>query len=82
MTGLSDNHKRRILTSLQYADKLLEESLHALAPGARPLFSGFLQDLSPAEARRVESYAVKIREQMSRLMHKCGSRKPDPSRDR
>ena len=72
MTGLNDNHKRRILTSLQYADKLLEESLHALAPGARPLFSGYLQDLSPAESRRVANYAVKIREQMSRLMHKCG----------
>jgi GTP-binding protein EngB required for normal cell division len=72
MTGLNDNHKRRILTSLQYADKLLEESLHALAPGARPLFSGYLQDLSPAESRQVASYAVKIREQMSRLMHKCG----------
>jgi len=76
MTGLNDNHKRRILTSLQYADKLLEESLHALAPGARPLFSSYLQDLSPAESRRVASYAEKIREQMSRLMHKCGIELP------
>jgi GTP-binding protein EngB required for normal cell division len=78
MTGLSDNHKRRILTSLQYADKLLEESLRALAPGARPLFSSYLQDLSPAEARRVANYAVKIREQMSRLMHKCAIEIPSP----
>ena len=73
MTGLNDNHKRRILTSLQYADRLLEESLRALVPGERPLFSGYLQDLSAAECRRVTSYAAKIREQMSRLMQKCGN---------
>ena len=72
MSGLSDNHKRRILTSLQYADKLLEESLRALVPGERPLFSSYLQDLSAAECRRITGYAAKIREQMSRLMHKCG----------
>ena len=79
MTGLNDNHKRRILTSLQYADRLLEESLRALAPGERPLFSSYLQDLSAAECRRVASYAAKIREQMSRLMHKCGIEFPSSS---
>jgi GTP-binding protein EngB required for normal cell division len=78
MTGLNENHKRRILTSLQYADKMLEDSLHALAPGARPLFSGYIQDLSPAASRRVGSYAAKIREQMSRLLHKCGIEPPAP----
>ena len=79
MTGLNDNHKRRILTSLQYADRLLEESLRALVPGERPLFSGYLQDLSAAECRRVTSYAAKIREQMSRLMQKCGIEIPSSS---
>lgn len=76
MAGLNDNSKRRILTSLQYADRLLQDSLHALAPGAESLFSGYVHDLSPQEARWVESYAVKIREQMSRLLEKCGIERP------
>jgi hypothetical protein len=46
MTGLNHNHKRRILSSLEYADKLLEECLHTPAPGKRPLFSGHVQDLA------------------------------------
>jgi hypothetical protein len=71
MTGLNDNYKRRILTSLQYTDKLLEDGLHALAPGAKPLFSGFVQDLSAAETRCVENYARKIREQMGKLLERC-----------
>jgi hypothetical protein len=79
MSGLNDNHRRRILTSLQYADKLLQENLRALLPGARPLFAGCIQDLSPAKVRLVESYARKIREQMSKLLAQCGIQPPPPS---
>jgi GTP-binding protein EngB required for normal cell division len=79
MTGLSDNHKRRILTSLQYADKLLAESLQALTPGAHSLFSGYVQDLSPSQSRWVESYAAKIREQMSVLLETCRIEPPRPT---
>ena len=79
MTGLNDTYRRRILTSLQYADKLLTESLHALTPGTRPLFSGYAQDLSPAEARCVENYTVKIREQMGRLLTSCGIERSSPA---
>jgi hypothetical protein len=79
MTGLNDNYRRRILTSLQYADKLLTESLHVLAPGARPLFSGYAQDLSPSEARCVENYTAKIREQMARLLENCGIERSSPA---
>jgi GTP-binding protein EngB required for normal cell division len=79
MTGLSDNHKRRILTSLQYADKLLAESLQALKPGAHSLFSGYVQDLSPSQSRWVESYAAKIRKQMSVLLETCGIDPPPPT---
>ena len=79
MTGLSHNHKRRILTSLQYADKQLDASLHSLAPSSQPLFSGYIQDLSPAQARYVECYAEKIRMQMTRLLEKCDIEVPSPS---
>lgn len=71
MTGLNENYRRRILTSLQYADKLLEDGLHALTPGAKPLFSGFVKDLSAEDSRCVEDYARKIRERMARLLEQC-----------
>jgi hypothetical protein len=79
MSGLNDNHRRRILTSLQYADKLLQENLRALAPGVQPLFAGCIQDLSPAKVRLVESYTRRIREQMSKLLAQCGIQQPPPS---
>jgi len=79
MTGLSHNHKRRILTSLQYADKQLDVSLHSLAPSGQPLFAGYIQDISPAQARFVECYAEKIRRQMTRLLEKCDIEVPSPS---
>jgi len=78
MNGLNANHKRRILASLEYADKLLEASLHTPAPGRRPLFSGYVQDLSPSESHWVESYTDKIREQMSRLLERCAIEAPPP----
>jgi hypothetical protein len=68
MSGLNDNHKRRILATFQYIDKLLEESLAASRPAARPLFPRLIQDISPAQFYRIESCAEKMREQMARLM--------------
>jgi GTP-binding protein EngB required for normal cell division len=79
MTGLNANHKRRILASFEYADKLLEECLHTPTPGRHPLFSGYVQDLSPSESHWVESYADKIREQMLRLLERCGIEPPSPT---
>jgi hypothetical protein len=67
------------MTSLQYADRQLEASLHSLAPSTQPLFSGYIQDVSPAQARYVECYAEKIRRQMTRLLEKCDIEVPSPS---
>jgi GTP-binding protein EngB required for normal cell division len=67
MSGLNENHKRRILSTFQYADKLLGESLHILAPSSRSLFSRYVDDMSPAQYHWVEDYVEKIREQMGRL---------------
>ncbi len=53
--------------------------MHALTPTAKPLFSGYIQDLTPAQARWVESYALKIRRQMSRLLERCAIEIPAPS---
>ncbi len=53
--------------------------MHALEPTAQPLFSGYIQDLTPAQARWVVSYALKIRRQMSRLLERCAIEIPAPS---
>ena len=68
MPGMNENHKRRILSSLEHMDKLLEDSLMAMAPASRSLFSRFTPDVSPAQAHWIESYVEKIREQMPRLL--------------
>ena len=70
MAGLNKNHKRKIFSTLQYADKLLGDSLHVLAPSSRFLFSRYVDDISPAQYHWVEDYAEKIREQMGRLLER------------
>jgi hypothetical protein len=61
MAGLNENHKRKIRATLQYADKLLGDSLHVLAPSSRSLFSRYVDDVSPAQYHWVKDYAAKIR---------------------
>jgi GTP-binding protein EngB required for normal cell division len=70
MAGLNENHKRKILSTLRYADKLLGDSLHVLAPSSRSLFSRYVDDILPAQYHWVEDYAEKIREQMGRLLER------------
>ena len=79
MAGLNENHKRRILSTLQYADKLLSDSLHVLAPSSRPLFPRNVDDISPAQYHWVEDYAGKIREQMGRLLERFEIERQPPA---
>jgi GTP-binding protein EngB required for normal cell division len=70
VAGLNENHKRRILSTLEYADRSLGECLHVLAPSSRSIFSRYIGDISPAQYHWVEDYAEKIREQMGRLLER------------
>lgn len=79
MTGLNENHKRRILVSLQYADSLLQDSLNLLTSGSQLLFPRAVPNLSSADFHWIESYAQKIREQMTRLTERLDLKAPPPS---
>lgn len=68
MSGLNEHHKRRILSTFQHIDRLIEESLTELRPDSRLLFPRLVQDLSSAQLHWIESYAQKIREQMGALI--------------
>ncbi|MBZ5499372.1 MAG: dynamin family protein [Acidobacteriia bacterium] len=70
MAGLNENHRRKILTTIQYADELLSESLNLLGATGGALRPRFVRDVSTSESHWVESYAGKIREQMSRLLER------------
>lgn len=70
MAGLNENHKRKILSTIQYADELLSESLNLLGATGGALRPRFVRDVSASESHWVESYAGKIREQMSRLLER------------
>ena len=70
MAGLNENHRRKILTTIQYADELLSESLNLLGATGGALRPRFVRDVSASEFHWVESYAGKIREQMSRLLER------------
>jgi GTP-binding protein EngB required for normal cell division len=79
MAGLNENHKRKLLASLQYADRLLQESLGVLTPVSRLLFSRYLPDISPAEQHWIENYADKIREQLAALLRRFDAPPSPPS---
>ena len=70
MADLNEHQKRKILTSLQHSDRLLEECLRILTPSARPLFPANLQDVSPAEYHWIESFVEKIKDQFAALLQR------------
>jgi hypothetical protein len=79
MSGLNENHKRRILAAFQYADELLSQSLNAVAPLRRGLYSRCVADISSSELHWVESYTEKIRQQISSLLERFQISLPSPS---
>jgi GTP-binding protein EngB required for normal cell division len=79
MADLNEHQKRKILTSLQHSDKVLEECLRIPTPSARPLFPANLQDVSSAEYHWIESYVEKIRDQFADLLRRFEIEPQPPS---
>jgi len=70
MAGLNENHKRKILATIQYADGLLGECLSLLGSAGGALHPRYVRDVTSSETHWVESYADKIREQFMRLLER------------
>ena len=70
MTQISDNHQRKILSTCQYADRLLEESLRVVTSATRSPFSVYRSDLSDSETRHLSNSVDQIRAQMVALLER------------
>ena len=79
MSGLNENHKRKILATVQHVDELLAQSLGLLGASRGTLRPRYVADLSPSESHWVESYADKIREQIARLLERFEIDVPPPA---
>ncbi len=78
--SLNESQKLHLLTSSQYADKLLSdiESILVAAASKSP-FPKYKPDISPAQAKIVEDYIRRIRAQMLRVLAGQGV-EPPPAR--
>src|SRR6266702_1788157 len=77
--GLNSSQKLRLLTSCEYADKLLSEMEAILAVStSKSPFPKYKPDLSPAQEKIVQDYIARIREQMVRVLHSQGIMPPSP----
>jgi GTP-binding protein EngB required for normal cell division len=78
-SGLNSSQKRHLLTSCQYADKLLSEIEAVLsAASSKSPFPRFKGDIVPAQAKVVQDYVARLRAQMVRVLASQGIKPPAP----
>jgi len=76
---LNPSQRRHLLTSCQYADKLLTEIEAVLAAAqAKSPFPKFKPDISPAQAKVVQDYIARMRAQLVRVLDSQGVPIPAP----
>ena len=75
--GLNSSQKRHLLTSCQYADKLLSEIEAVLsAASSKSPFPRFKGEIAPAQAKVVQDYVARLRAQMVRVLASQGIQPP------
>jgi GTP-binding protein EngB required for normal cell division len=78
--GLNSSQRLHLLSSSQYADKLLAEVEALLtASKSKSAFRKYKNPLSPAQTKVVEDYISRIRTQMVRVLESQGIGLPEPS---
>jgi len=76
---LNSSQRLHLLTSCQYADKLLSEIEATLvASQSKSPFPKFKPDISPAQAKVVEDYIARMRAQLVRVLDSQGVPIPEP----
>lgn len=77
--SLNSSQKLHLLTSCQYADKLLSEVEATLAAAnSKSPFPKYKLDLSPAQIKVVQDYVARMRAQMVRVLGSQGIKPPGP----
>jgi GTP-binding protein EngB required for normal cell division len=76
---LNSNHKHHLLTSAQYVDSLLSdiEAILTSAQSKSP-FPKYWLDVTPAQAKLVQDYIIRIRAQMVQVLKSQGISPPEP----
>ena len=76
---LNPSQRRHLLTSCQYADKLLAEIEAVLAASqSKSPFPKFNPDISPAQAKVVQDYIARMRAELVRILDSQGVPIPSP----
>jgi GTP-binding protein EngB required for normal cell division len=76
---LNPSQRLHLLTSCQYADKLLSEIEATLAASqSKSPFPKFQPDISPAQAKVVQDYVARMRSQLVRILDAQGVAIPAP----
>ena len=76
---LNASQRRHLLSSCQYADKLLSEIEAVLASAqSKSAFPKFVPDVSPAQAKVVRDYIARLRAQVVRVLESQGVAIPAP----
>jgi len=77
--GLNESHRRRLLASAQYADKLLGEIEEILrSSDSKSPFLKYRPDITLHQARLIRSYAARFREHLARVLEAAGVERPGP----
>ncbi len=79
MSGLNENHKRRLLAACQQMDKLLSQSKNATAAKPAGLYLRYIHDITEAESQWIDCSIEKIREQISSFLKRFHVAFPPPS---
>jgi hypothetical protein len=80
MAKLGENHRRRILATFQHIDKLLSQSLHAIAQTHSQLQAYHIQDISSSQLLYIQNLFELIRLQMGSFLKRLEIVLPERSK--
>jgi hypothetical protein len=76
---LNEHHRRRLLVSCQYIDRLLSSIENAIADNALTAFPRYIKDMSDQERDNVREQVAKLRTQLLDFLRRWGIGIPEPA---
>lgn len=76
---LNEHHRRRLLVSCQYIDRLLSSIESAIADRTASAFPKYIQDMSVQERNELRERAANLRAQLLEFLQRWGIATPEPA---
>jgi hypothetical protein len=76
---LNEHHRRRLLVSCQYIDRLLSSIENAVADHALTAFPRYIRDINAEERNEVRKEVAKLRGQLLEFLRRWGIATPEPA---